>query len=37
MTMSDVKNQKPEELQDEQLDEVSGGKARLPPESYGKR
>ena len=26
--MADNKNQKPEELQDEQLNEVSGGKAR---------
>lgn len=26
--MADNKNQKPEELQDEQLNEVSGGKSR---------
>ena len=27
--MADNKNQKPEELQDEQLNEVSGGKTRM--------
>lgn len=32
--MADNKNQKPEELQDEQLNEVSGGKSRMDNHKY---